>query len=197
MSYSIPSSNKILSLTTAPILSISVGALFVSVNLSWCQECIFYCAPRKKRYTLLPEGTDIHSTAQSSKRFKSLPVSNYYGKVIVELENTQSDQEALWNSHLFFISVNIWAIFSLRDCQQITFIMLNRFCSLSKLSPPPLPLLMNKAKLDGIPSKIKWKMHVFWYIVFQVLKLFLIKKYQIELVNQFLYLLFYITPAFT
>ena len=41
-------------------------------------------------------------------------------------------------------------------------------------------------------------MHVFWYIVFQVLKLLLIKKYKIELVKQFLYfLLFYITPAFT
>ena len=41
-------------------------------------------------------------------------------------------------------------------------------------------------------------MYVFWYIVFQVLKLFLIKKYNIELVKQFLYfLLFYITPAFT
>ena len=39
--------------------------------------------------------------------------------------------------------------------------------------------------------------YVFWYIVFQVLKLLLIKKYQIELVNQFLYFfLFYITPAF-
>ena len=93
MPYSIPSSTKILSLTRAPFLFISVGAL--SVKLLFCQECIFYCAPRKKRYTLLPEGTDIHSTAQSSKRFKSLPVSNYYGKVIVELENTQSDQEAL------------------------------------------------------------------------------------------------------
>ena len=57
---------------------------------------------------------------------------------------------------------------------------------------------MNKTKLDGIPSKIRWKIHVFWYIVFQVLKLLLIKKYKIELVNQFLYLLlFYITSAFT
>ena len=57
---------------------------------------------------------------------------------------------------------------------------------------------MNKTKLDGIPSKIMWKMHVFWYIVFQFLKLLLIKKYKIELVNQFLYfLLFYITSAFT
>ena len=38
---------------------------------------------------------------------------------------------------------------------------------------------------------------IFWYIIFQVLKLLLIKKCKIELVNQFLYfLLFYITSAF-
>ena len=55
--------------------------------------------------------------------------------------------------------------------------MLNRFCSLSKLPLPPTPtplLLTNKTKLDGIPSKIKWKIHVFWYLVFKVLKLLLI-----------------------
>ena len=164
------------------------------VNLPWCQEEEVHTSSWGHRWY-------THSAAQSSKRFKPLPVSNYYDKVIVELENTQSDQEALWNSYLFLISVNVWAIFSLRDCQQITFIMLNRFCSLSKLPLPPTPtplLLTNKTNLDGIPSKIKWKIHVFWYIVFQVLKLLLIKKYKIELVNQFLYfLLFYITSAFT
>ena len=47
-------------------------------------------------------------------------------------------------------------------------------------------------------AKIRWKIHVFWYIVFQVLKLLFIKKYKIEVVNQFLYfLLFYITWVFT
>ena len=142
-----------------------------------------------------------HSAAQSSKRFKPFLVSNYYGKVIVELENTQSDQEALWKSYLFLISVNVWAVFSLRDCQQITFIMLNRFCPLRNSPLPPTPLFLTnktKTKLDGIPSKIKWKIHVFWYIVFQGLNLLLIKKYKIELLKQFLYfLLFYITPAFT
>ena len=41
-------------------------------------------------------------------------------------------------------------------------------------------------------------MHVFSYIVYQILKLLLIKKYKTELVYQFLYfLLFYITSAFT
>ena len=48
---------------------------------------------------------------------------------------------------------------------------------------------MNNAKLDVIQSKIKWNMNVLWYIVFQVLKLLLIKKYKTELVNQFFHLL--------
>ena len=183
MSYSIPSFNKILPLTTAPFLVPSLSA-----NLPWCQECIFYCAPRKKRNTLPPEGTDINIQQHNHRKDLNPCLSlYYYGKVIVELENTQTRNLTvfmvfvIWPSStlkfLFaFDSVNVYAIFSLRDCQQITFIMLNRFCSLSKLSPPPLSLLMNKTKLDGIPSKIKWKMHVFWYIVFQVLKLLLIKK---------------------
>ena len=49
MSYSIPSSTKILNLTTTPFLFILVSVL--SLNLLWCQECIFSCTPRKKRYT--------------------------------------------------------------------------------------------------------------------------------------------------
>ena len=169
MSYSIPSCTKIVTLTTAPTLFISVGALSVCEFAIVPGVCILLY-PRKKRYTLLPEGTDIytHSAAQSSNELV------------------------------------IWAIFSLRDRQQITFVMLNKFCPLSKLPlnrPPPSPptplFLTKKTKLDGIPSKIKWKIHVFWYIVFRVLKLLLIKKYKIELINQFLYLLFYITSAFT
>ena len=155
MSYSIPSSNEILTLTTAPILSISVGALSVCEFAMVPRVYILLCPQEEEVHSSSWGHRYTHSAAQSSKRFKPLPVPNYYGKVIVELENTQSDQEALWNSYLFFISVNIWAIFSLRDCQQITFVMLNRFCSLRKLPPPPLPLLMNKTKLDGIPSKIK------------------------------------------
>ena len=34
---------------------------------------------------------------------------------------------------------------------------------------------MNITNLDGIPIKIKWKIHVFWYIVFPFLKLLLIR----------------------
>ena len=41
------------------------------------------------------------------------------------------------------------------DCQQITLVMLNGFCPLSKPPPPLLPLfLMDKIKMDGIPTKI-------------------------------------------
>ena len=87
MSYSIPSSTKTLTLTTGPFLFISVGALSVC-EFAMVQECIFYCAPRKKRYTVLPEGTDIHIQQHNHRKglnpFLSL---YYYGKVIVELEN--------------------------------------------------------------------------------------------------------------
>lgn len=40
-----------------------------------------------------------------------------------------------------------------RDCRQITFIMLSRFCLFSKESPPPL-LLTDTIKMDGILTKI-------------------------------------------
>ena len=59
MPYSIPSSAKILTLTTAPFLFILVGALS-ACEVAMVPECIFYCFPRKKRCTFLPEGTDIH-----------------------------------------------------------------------------------------------------------------------------------------
>ena len=81
-----------------------------------------------------------------------------------------------------------------------TFVTLNRFCPLRK----PLRVvnhllfLTDKTKLDGAPSKIKWKIHVFWYIAFWVLKVLLMKEYKIQLVWQFLYfLLFYIASEFT
>ena len=111
----------------------------LSVNLPWYQECIFYCAPRKKRYTLLPEGTDIHIQQHSRQKDLNPCVSLYcYSKVIVELENTQTRNLTvfmvfvIWPcSKLKFLFVfdftYVWAIFSLSDCQQITFIMLNRF----------------------------------------------------------------------
>ena len=90
MPYSIPSSTKILSLTRAPFLFISVGAL--SVKLLCGQECIFYCAPRKKRYTFLPEGTDIPIRQHNHRKDLNpcLPL-HYYGKVIDQLENTNKE----------------------------------------------------------------------------------------------------------
>ena len=85
MPYSIPSSAKILTLSTTPFLFVLVGVLYLSVNLLWCQVCTFYCPLKKKNYTLLPEGTDVH--IQQHIRQKDLNLClllYYYGKVIVE-----------------------------------------------------------------------------------------------------------------
>ena len=61
-----------------------------------------------------------------------------------------------------------------------------------------MEFLMDKTKLDGITSKIKWKIHVFWYMIFHVLNVFFTEEYKIQLVYQFFYfLLFYITSQFT
>ena len=91
----------------------------------------------------------------------------YYGNVITELEKNTNKKDTVHGAcnltklhfkiliYLLLISNNVWAIFSLRDHQQITFVMLNRLCPLSKpLAPIPL-FLMDKTKLDGIPSKNK------------------------------------------
>ena len=209
MPYSIPGSTKIL---------IYFGNSTIFVYFSWLSLCLWICygassvhftvSPRKKRYTLLP----THSAAQSWKRFKPLSVTillwqdhSWIGKQHKQQKKTnclwclQSDQVALWNSYLILISNSVWVIFSLGD-HQITFIMPDRFFLLSK--PPRfvkhLLFLTDKTNLDGTPSKIKWKMHVFWYIVFQVLKELLIKEYKIQLFYQFFYfLLFYIASEFT
>ena len=58
-----------------------------------------------------------------------------------------------------FIFINC---FAQRNHREITFLMLNRFCLLRKTFHSQF--LMNNIKLDGIPSKIKWKI---FYIVFQ------------------------------
>ena len=87
MSYSIPSSTKIPTLTTAPFLFILVGVLCLSVNLLWCQVCTFYCPLRIKRCTLLPKGTDVHIKQRIHQKDLNLCLPlYYYGKVIVELE---------------------------------------------------------------------------------------------------------------
>ena len=61
------------------------------------------------------------------------------------------------------------------DCQKIISVMLNRFCLLSKNPPTPHPFITEKIKMDGIPTKIKWKIHTHpFYIEFEVLKVPLI-----------------------
>ena len=63
------------------------------VNLLWCQEYIFYCAPMKKKYTLLPEGTDIHIKQHNHWKDVNLCLSlYYYGKVVDELENSTNKE---------------------------------------------------------------------------------------------------------
>ena len=61
----------------------------------------------------------------------------------------------------------------IRDRQQITFITLNGFCLLSKNLPPLF--LIDMINVDKIPTKTIWKVHTLFHIVFQVLKVFLIK----------------------
>ena len=87
MPYSIPSSTKILTLSTAPFLFVLVGVLCLSVNLLWCQMCTFYCPLKKKRCTHLPEGADVHIQQHTHQKDLNLFLPlYYYGKVIVELE---------------------------------------------------------------------------------------------------------------
>ena len=142
MPYSIASSTKILTLATAPFLFILIGAVCLWICYSARSAHFTLHTPRKKRYTLLPQGTDEHIQQHNHQKDLIPCLSLYhYGKVIVELEKKHKHGTvfmvleiwpiALWNSYLFFISVNIWAIFSLRDRQQITFAMLNRPCLLS------------------------------------------------------------------
>ena len=129
---------------------------------------ILLCPPGRQG-TLLP----TYSAAKSSKRLKALSVTIllqqdhcWIGKQHKQQKKCNclrclwSDQVALQNSYLFLISNNVWAIFSLGD-HQINFATLNRFCPLSKprLVVNNLLFLTDKTKLDGTPSKIKWKIH--------------------------------------
>ena len=82
----------------------------------------------------------------------------------------QSDQIALWNSYLFLISVNVWAIFSLRNRQQITFVMLNRFCPLSK-KPPSFPVFNRQYQAGWNTNQKQMKNTHTFCIVFHVLKI--------------------------
>ena len=91
----------------------------------------------------------------------------------------------------------------IRDCQKITFVMLNGFCPLSNPPPPPPPsplFLLDNIKMDRIPTKIKWKIHDTWpvHIVFQVLKVRLIKICRIRATRSFISCCFlFLRPAST
>ena len=160
-------------MTTAPFLFILVGTLCLWICYG-ARSVHFTVSPgRKGTYTL-----STHSAAQSSKRFKPLFVTMllwqghcWIGKKHKQKRQTVHGACNLTKLHfkiliyLFLISNSVWAIFSLRDHQQITFVTLNRFCPLSKPPPPIHLFLTDKTKLDGIPSKSKWKLHVLWYIV--------------------------------
>ena len=57
MPYSITCATEIITLAIAPFC---LFLLTSSVNLLWCQVCTFYCPLRKKRFTFLPEATDVN-----------------------------------------------------------------------------------------------------------------------------------------
>ena len=80
-----------------------------------------------------------------------------------------------------------WIFMKLRDCQLITFVMLNRFCSLSRTPPLPPPTSPNLPVLNTTISKwIEYQpksneKHAFFrFIVFQVLKICTIKFFKTE-----------------
>ena len=76
MSYSIPSSTKILSLTASSFLFILVAAMS-SVNLLWCTD-----------------GTDIHIQQHSPQKVLINPCLSlhYYGKAVLELEKNANKE---------------------------------------------------------------------------------------------------------
>ena len=74
-----------------------------------------------------------------------------------------------WNVHdLIKIQVHQHdlSIIHLRDRRQITFVMLNGFCPLSK-NPHSPPVLNGQCRTDGKPTKIGWKKHVCFTLHFQ------------------------------
>ena len=78
----------------------------------------------------------------------------------------------------------------LRDCQQITCVMLNRF---QVKNPSPLTLsLIDNIKLDGIPTKVKWKIQVSFLFYFKFSKGTSVKSYEMQLPVLLLFL-FYIS----
>ena len=95
----------------------------------------------------------------------------------------------------YFDYVNVSTEYTIRDCRQITFVTNNGFCPLSKPSSPHLFLTITEnIKMDGIPTKNKWKMHTLFGLYFKFRRYFLFVKPP-ERYNQqiFYFLLFYIS----
>ena len=78
----------------------------------------------------------------------------------------------------------------LRDPQQITFIMLNRFWALSKKSntspSPHMVFLMHNIKLDGMPTKIKLKIQACFTLYFKFWEGTSVKCFQIQATSSFI-----------
>ena len=131
-------------------------------------------------YTFLPEVTDVHIKQHSHQKDLNLCLSlHYYLKVIVELEKKTQTRNltvfmvlVIWpsstlkflfvsiNFNWFFllISINVWAIFSLRDRRQITFVRVNGFCALNKRPSfhPSVFNGQNQAGWDSRQNRIKY-----------------------------------------
>ena len=67
------------------------------MNLLWCQVCTFYCRLRKKRYTILPEGTYLHIQQHIHQKDLNFCLTSYdYSKVIDKLgKNTNKEFNAV------------------------------------------------------------------------------------------------------
>ena len=65
----------------------------------------------------------------------------------------------------------------LRDHQQLTSVSLNKFYSLSKIHPHSSLFLTDNFKLDGISTKIKWKIYVLLTLYFKFWRCFLWKNF--------------------
>ena len=83
------------------------------------------------------------------------------------------------SSHIYLVveivctCLFIW----LRDCLQITFLMLHGLCPLNKNPAPPPPSppsKLNRQHQDGysIPNKIKWKIHALFTLYFKFWRYF-------------------------
>ena len=104
---------------------------------------------------------------------------------------TSTVQVELSKLNFNFDDIRTYFLQVLRDCRQITFVTLNGFCQLTK-TPTPL-FLMDNIKMDRILTKI-------FYIVFQVLKVLLIKICKIQsldLLFLVVFISFYISRYFS